>query len=158
MRRGWLVCGNLSCVRHVGFNSEDARKSWNFPKGEMAETVREYANITALAARASAGSSLLLTRAVFLVLSSFSLITESSNHRLCAISTLSLVTSPSTTKTSKKNGIHFTGTIFYITESVCFSSTAHLIFSILSRARYNHVRNVLTRYGLKYSRENERVV
>ena len=73
----------------VGFNSEDARKSWNFPKGEMTETVREYANITALAARASAGSSLLLTRAVFLVLSSFSLITESSNHRLCAISTLS---------------------------------------------------------------------
>ena len=34
-----LVCGKLSCVRHVGFNSEDARKCWNFPKGEMTGTV-----------------------------------------------------------------------------------------------------------------------
>ena len=38
-----LVCGKLSCVRHVGFNSEDARKSWNFPKGEMTGTVSIYA-------------------------------------------------------------------------------------------------------------------
>ena len=38
-----LVCGKLSCVRHVGFNSEDARKSWNFPQGEMTGTVQIYA-------------------------------------------------------------------------------------------------------------------
>ena len=52
-----LVCGNLSCVRHVGFNSEDARKSWNFLKGEMTGTAKPYAYITAVAMRASAGSS-----------------------------------------------------------------------------------------------------
>ena len=34
------LCVNLSCVRHVGFNSEDARKSWNFPKGEMTGTAK----------------------------------------------------------------------------------------------------------------------
>ena len=30
--------------RHVGFNSEDARKSRNFPKGEMTGTVRGASN------------------------------------------------------------------------------------------------------------------
>ena len=37
-----LVCGNLSCVRHVGFNS-DARKSWNFPVGVNTGAVKKYA-------------------------------------------------------------------------------------------------------------------
>ena len=78
-----LVCGKLSCVRHVGFNSEDARKSWNFPKGEMTGTVI----MPARAITASAWSSLLLALAVFVVHSSFSLITESSNYGLCALST-----------------------------------------------------------------------
>ena len=40
MRRGSArVWQALVCVRHVGFNSEDARKSWNFPKGEMTGSV-----------------------------------------------------------------------------------------------------------------------
>ena len=91
----------------------------------------------ARAMRARAWSSLLLALAVFVVHSSFSLITESSNYALCALNTL--VTSPGTTKTSKI-GMHFIGTTFYITRSVCLSSTTHRISSILSRARYNHVR------------------
>ena len=37
-----LVCGKLSCVRHVGLLIQDARKSGNFPKGEMTGTVRAY--------------------------------------------------------------------------------------------------------------------
>ena len=67
----------------VGFNSEDARKSWNFPQGELNENRELRCMYHRASDRTSAGSSLLLTLAVYLVLSSFSLITESSNYRLC---------------------------------------------------------------------------
>ena len=40
-----LVCGNLSRVRHVGFNSEDARKSWNFPVGVNTGAVTSESNM-----------------------------------------------------------------------------------------------------------------
>ena len=115
-----------------------------FPKGEMTGTV----TISARAMRASAWSSLLLALAVFVVHSSFSLITESSNYGLCALNTL--VTSPTAQLKLQKIGIHFIGTTFCMARSVCLSSTTHRIFSILSRARYNHVRNTRLR-ALRHS-------
>ena len=123
-----LVCGKLSCVRHVGFNSEDAGKSWNFPKGEMTGTVR---NMRARAMRASAWSSLLLALAVFVVHSSFSLITESSNYGLCALNTL--VTSPSTTKTSKNRHTFHRNDILHDTVSLLVvNNTSHIFYIIES--------------------------
>ena len=85
----------------------------------------------ARAITASAWSSLLLALAVFVVHSSFSLITESSNYGLCALNTL--VTSPSTTKTSKNRHTFHRNDILHDTVSLLvINNTSHIFYIIES--------------------------